>query len=232
MTIKIDPPIFFWTQKEYGFLSNFHVFPFEWEGKTWKTSEHAFQAMKTLDPVAQEDIRRAATPALSKKLGRAVVLRSDWEQVKYSIMREIVAAKFKNEPLRSKLIATGNADIYEDSPYDKIWGTGKLGSVGEGQNLLGDVLMSVRGKLKAELRKEWGKDVTVIPKGVYCYRGDYVCPYWDYVQAQGLKGTQNNGYCHYLERGDWDAYGVGLLWDQCKECGENEGWDEIEEENR
>ena len=32
---------------------------------------------------------------------------------------------------------------------------------------------------------------------------------------------QENGYCSYLERGDWEADHLSLLWDQCKECGIN-----------
>ena len=38
---------------------------------------------------------------------------------------------------------------------------------------------------------------------------------------------QNNGYCHYLEQGDWQQDGVAFLWDQCKECGVKE-WEEGE----
>lgn len=32
---------------------------------------------------------------------------------------------------------------------------------------------------------------------------------------------QENGYCSYLQKGDWDL-SLGLLWDQVKECGINE----------
>jgi len=57
-----------------------------------------------------------------------------------------------------------------------------------------------------------------IPRGVYCYRGDKLCPFWskDYNQPE-----QENGYCSYLGRGDWENEGFGLLWDQVKECGVN-----------
>lgn len=62
-----------------------------------------------------------------------------------------------------------------------------------------------------------------IPHGTYCYESDgkggiHTCRFWtrnkDYP-------PQENGYCAYLELGDWDMEG-GLLWDQCKECGINE----------
>ena len=33
------------------------------------------------------------------------------------------------------------------------------------------------------------------------------------------KEHQDNGYCHYLKRGDWEEEGWSLLWDMVKECG-------------
>lgn len=31
--------------------------------------------------------------------------------------------------------------------------------------------------------------------------------------------NQENGYCIYLGKGDWQESGTSLLWDKCKECG-------------
>ncbi len=62
-----------------------------------------------------------------------------------------------------------------------------------------------------------------IPKGMYCYiRNDnekIICPFWDIDKT---KPEQENGYCYYLKKGDWENEGFNLLWDQCKECGVNE----------
>ena len=58
----------------------------------------------------------------------------------------------------------------------------------------------------------------LIPKGNYCY-GKTKCPFWDAIEEFP---DQDNGYCHYLKSGDWQGKGIGLLWDQCKECGVNE----------
>lgn len=74
------------------------------------------------------------------------------------------------------------------------------------------------------------KDTSVIPKGSYCYtirsvdmsNGNIkanVCPYWSKDYS---KPDQGNGYCSYLELGDWMENGTSLLWDQCKECGIND----------
>ena len=72
------------------------------------------------------------------------------------------------------------------------------------------------------------KDISLIPKGVYCYTIDRVtsegvievtrCPYWSKRED---KDEQENGYCSFLEEGDWEGDGMSLLWDSVKECGEN-----------
>ena len=55
-----------------------------------------------------------------------------------------------------------------------------------------------------------------IPEGVYCYSGEYKCPYWDMIDvwSEQDKEMVEVGYCKYLERED-----PILLWDQCKICG-------------
>ena len=54
-----------------------------------------------------------------------------------------------------------------------------------------------------------------IPQGLYCYDSEGVCPYWT---KRKNKPKQQNGYCKFLKKGDWDFDYFGLLWDQCKEC--------------
>lgn len=138
--------IFFWTEKDkYGCFSNFYEGPFEIDGSIWPTTEHYFAAMKTHDVSQQEDIRKAKTPLEAKQMGRVCSLREDWDDVKYDVMLDALRAKFGNNPvLKDTLLSTADALIYEDSPYDKVWGTGEKGGVGKGQNLLGKALMQVR----------------------------------------------------------------------------------------
>ena len=63
------------------------------------------------------------------------------------------------------------------------------------------------------------KSPSKIPKGLYCYDANGICPYWS-LSKNG--GVQNNGYCAYLELGDWEPDGwISLLWDGVKECGLN-----------
>lgn len=49
------------------------------------------------------------------------------------------------------------------------------------------------------------------------------CPYFTTSKIATLFfGSQCNGYCYYLDRGDFSfAHPTELLWDGCKECGIN-----------
>ena len=107
--------------------------------------EHAFQAAKTLDPLARELIRTAPTPKEAKRLGRAVDLRLDWEDVKVDVMRGLLVWKFLQEPYRSLLLSTGDEELVEGNFWrDQFWG--KCDGVGE--NRLGRLLMEVRTGLQ------------------------------------------------------------------------------------
>jgi hypothetical protein len=63
------------------------------------------------------------------------------------------------------------------------------------------------------------KSKSKIPHGFHCYDSKGVCPYWSIDRSHLY---QENGYCEFLERGDWMEGWSSLLWDQCKECGINE----------
>jgi len=92
------------------------------------------------------------------------------------------------------------------------------------------------------------KPVSIIPKGSYCSGMTYRCPYHTHKAG---RDEQEDGYCEYLEVGDYErnrdenvryinregnsntAYEIGLpfslLWDGCKECGVNDDWEDYAE---
>ena len=133
---------------EYAFLSNFYEAPVAWEGITYPSNEHAFQAAKSLNPARRLEVAAAATPGKAKRMGRTLQLRSDWEKVKYNIMLEIVLAKFhQHADLAEALLDTGDAELIEGNWWnDTTWGVCN----GIGTNWLGKILMSVRAQLKLE----------------------------------------------------------------------------------
>ena len=130
---------------EYSFLSNFYEAPVEYEGLTYPSSEAAYQAQKCADPKDREAFT-AMNPAEAKKAGRTVTIREDWEDVKISVMTDIVRAKFEQNPdLAEKLIATKDAYLEEGNNWgDRVWGTVN----GEGANNLGLILMDTRKLLR------------------------------------------------------------------------------------
>jgi N-glycosidase YbiA len=139
---------FYQARADYGEFSNFAGFPIEIDGKTWPTTEHYFQSQKFAGTPREEEIRLATSPMIAARMGRSrqFKLRSDWEEVKERIMYGAVLAKFtQHAALRSKLLATGDAEIVEHSGKDAYWGDGGDGS---GKNVLGNILMQVRHELR------------------------------------------------------------------------------------
>lgn len=70
----------------------------------------------------------------------------------------------------------------------------------------------------------------VVPKGMYCYErtkdGTQLrCPYW---RSNPSRDYQENGCCLLLDIEDYSESPFSLLWDQCKECGVNDEWDDEE----
>lgn len=129
---------------EYDWLSNFWFSPVELEGATYPTVEHAFQAAKTRDADDRLKIQQSASPGQAKRLGRKVLLRADWEQVKVEIMRDLLRKKFADQQLADLLRATGNRELIEGNTWnDRFWGVCR----GVGKNWLGRLLMEVRAEL-------------------------------------------------------------------------------------
>lgn len=137
---------------QYGFMSNFYLSPIEHEGKMWSTVEHAYQAAKTLDPELREKIRLLTWPGAAKRAGNTLALRADWEQVKFSVMQELLRKKFTIPALRKLLDETyPHALIEGNTWHDKIWGVCVCSRCGgRGQNLLGKLLVQIREEIRAD----------------------------------------------------------------------------------
>lgn len=84
----------------------------------------------------------------SKRLGRKVDLRTDWDLVKLDVMRRVVRAKFEQHPnLAQYLIDTGDAELIEGNTWhDVYWGVDL--KTDEGENHLGKILMALRQEFR------------------------------------------------------------------------------------
>lgn len=135
-------------QGDYRWLSNFHEVEVIWEGITYPTTEHAYQAAKTTDPFERAMILECSTPGKARRLGQKVTMRPDWDTAKLEVMRALTRQKFKQPYLRERLIQTGRHHLIEGAPWgDRFWGV----CDGEGENHLGRILMDVRAEIIKEM---------------------------------------------------------------------------------
>ena len=137
---------------ELDFLSNFFVWPIVYDGREWRSSEHAYQAMKSLDPEVRERIANAKTPGKAKRLGKTVedggiiTFRTDWKDVRVGIMHCILEAKFSHPELEKMLLDTGDRKLVEGNYWhDNFFGSCFCERCGyRGENKLGKLLMQIR----------------------------------------------------------------------------------------
>lgn len=126
----------------YEFLSNFYMTPVLWEGILYPSSEHAYQASKTLDPNIRKAISLLSTPGKAKRAKKNFVQRPDWnDRLKLLTMEAILRIKFQDPKLRALLDATKGQELIEGNTWgDVFWGACN----GKGKNHLGTILMNIR----------------------------------------------------------------------------------------
>jgi ribA/ribD-fused uncharacterized protein len=139
---------------DHRWLSNFWYTPSAYDGVTYRTSEHAYQAAKTVITEEREAIRACEKPGSAKKLGQEVTMRPRWNNVKLKAMREILESKFSKPLMASQLAATGDAELIEGNHWcDTYWGVCYCSKHnGAGQNNLGNLLMGIRRSIQAKQR--------------------------------------------------------------------------------
>jgi len=138
-------------EKPYGAFSNLFRRPFEFEGITFPTSEHAYQAGKARKPEVRDWLLAAPSPALVAMAAHGLYswdIREDWAKIKFERMKRVLTAKFtQHDDLRELLLSTGQARLVEsatvDNAVNRLWGEVN----GKGQNKLGELLMEVRAEL-------------------------------------------------------------------------------------
>jgi ribA/ribD-fused uncharacterized protein len=124
----------------------------------WPTVEHGYQWAKAdFSDLSEDTIETILaaflmlTPGQAKDWGQKVQLVPDWEEIKISVMRRLIKAKFQNPELRAKLLATGDQELVEGNWWgDVFWGVCK----GKGQNNLGKILMAERNEIRFFMDQE------------------------------------------------------------------------------
>jgi len=92
---------------------------------------------------------------------------------------------------------------------------------------------------RVNLVRRYDLEQFIPPKTSYCYSGIHYtgkslqikpCPFW--TRIDNFQKHADNGYCEFLECGDFSGGDreTLLLWDQCKECGIGEDDPDLNEE--
>lgn len=145
------PIRFYHSDQPWGALSNFSSHAILLRRRIWPTVEHYYQGQKFAGTIHEEAIRTAETPTLAKRRAEELTpdhRRADWATVKDRVMLAALRAKFQQHPdLCEQLLHTGDRELVEHTTNDTYWGDG---GDGRGRNRLGELLMRVRGELRAD----------------------------------------------------------------------------------
>ena len=130
----------------YFFLSTSALSSAKFDGDLYPSVAQAFAAAKTLDLDVRAKLRGVCDRDKPNKLDRQGVVRPDWDAVKIDIMRQLLREKFSEPKLAEALLDTGDAELVEGN----VWGNSFWGlSEGRGENMLGRLLMQVRGEIRS-----------------------------------------------------------------------------------
>lgn len=145
-----------------NWFSNFLPFedPLVFRGITYRTPENFYQAMKTTD-VAEHLAISKMTPSQAKRRGRAIAVRSDWEDIKVRVMDYALRHKFTRDTEAGRRLMQEKGDIVEHNTWhDNYWGICMCSGLTSspygvrnclnGQNVLGRLLMKIRQDLLQE----------------------------------------------------------------------------------
>lgn len=130
----------------YQFLSNFFPSKVVFDGVEYPSTEHAYQAAKTLDLEERAKVLNSKSFGAAKRMGTKITLREDWEQVKLAVMEDVLRQKFAVSELRELLDLTKGQELVEANHWhDNFWGSCFCNTCGsKGQNHLGRLLMLIR----------------------------------------------------------------------------------------
>lgn len=144
-------------KSETGYLSNMYSSPIDYDGKKFLTCEALFQWLRfPKNPEVQQEIYEARSPMAAKMKAlkyKDLLQRENWDESEDDIdrMRLCLKLKFDQHPeLKDKLLNTKDGIIIEDvSSRDResarFWGCVRVNGYWKGRNVLGKLLMELRG---------------------------------------------------------------------------------------
>lgn len=136
-----------------NWFSNMHEFQYKsvdilFPSISYKTPEHHYQAMKSKDQFVRLNISLAKNGIEAKKIGRRIMVRDNWDNLKVDVMTYIQRYRFNSSKYWAcKLLEDGSNTIVEfNNWHDNFWGDcicDKCTHV-DGKNNLGIILTNIR----------------------------------------------------------------------------------------
>ncbi len=174
--VAVNCSVFFKVKEAFGGLSNMsNDYPLMVNGVKAGSSEALYQACRYPHrPEWQAEIMRANLPMIAKRIARKkewiAETRSDWEEIRASVMRWALQVKLAQHPRRMRAIfeKSRRMPIVERSSKDSFWGAIlEDDGVLRGENRLGILLMELRNM---------ASPIRVIPPAIEEFKigGDFV----------------------------------------------------------
>ena len=157
--VRGEAVVVYKTKEDFGGLSNMASgYPLQINGIRVLTAEALYQACRFPHrPDVQREIIGQHSPMTAKMKSKPhrKDTRSDWDEVRFKIMRWCLRVKLAQnyEKFGRLLLATHDRPIVEQSRKDDYWGAKLANEAGDiliGQNVLGRLLMELREKLKED----------------------------------------------------------------------------------
>ena len=135
---------------KWAALHDYALSPVKLDGVEYQTVRHAYEAAKTMNEEQRAVVAHAATPGIAEQLGRYNVdVRPDWEDVRLSILADLLRQKFSGRTLKALLLETGDEEIVYMNGDDLFLGS----RYGTGENHMGRLMMELRESLRKSKAK-------------------------------------------------------------------------------
>lgn len=134
-------------ESRWHYLSPFSAHEVEIDGVTYKTAEHAYQALRMVSE-AQAEVRIATSPLEAWRIAQRLKKENMLDEGidKDELMEKIFRAKLLQHPdIEEILLESGDRELLKIYDTDYYWGTGADGS---GQNKMGKLWMKLRNELR------------------------------------------------------------------------------------
>ena len=129
-------------------LSNFWPCEVYLDELKFRSVEAGYVAAKTTDLDVRKYVQSLDSSGKCKAFGKIMTLRSDWKEIRLSIMENLLRQKFsQGTDLAEKLLETYPKELIEGNTWnDTFWGV--CNNVGK--NHLGKLLMKIRRELRVK----------------------------------------------------------------------------------